>query len=242
MVAQHSIRRHLTQQIPIYGVVLGKLQRAGLYTRPTDVKIGQWEGRDGRKWSSTEPVLWDVISQWTMSTQHAIARFLVPHLAKHGWAIVSDGDVLCREGGNIARLFDSFDNSKAVYCVQHRHEPAETVKMDGQVQSQYVRKNWSSFVAFNCDHPSNKNLTPGVVNTLPGRDLHRFAWLIDEEIGELGPEWNFLVRHSDPSINPKIVHFTDGVPDMPGYENDPYAAEWRLELDTAALGSLSLPG
>ena len=28
-------------------------------------------------------------------------------------------------------------------------------------------------------------------------------------------------------LNPKAVHFTRGTPDMPGYENVPYADEWR---------------
>jgi hypothetical protein len=46
---------------------------------------------------------------------------------------------------------------------------------------------------FNCDHPSNKKLTVEMINTLPGRDLHRFCWLEDDEIGELDPGWNWLV-------------------------------------------------
>ena len=31
--------------------------------------------------------------------------------------------------------------------------------MDGVVQTSYPRKNWSSLMLFNCDHPSVKKLT-----------------------------------------------------------------------------------
>jgi hypothetical protein len=115
--------------------------------------------------------------------------------------------------------------------VKHQFAPPAGVKMDGQRQTQYSRKNWSSFLIFNCGHPSNRCLTSSVdmANTLPGRDLHRFCWLRDDEIGEIDASWNFLVGHSDPEIDPDVVHFTDGVPDMPGYENVPFADEWRGE-------------
>ncbi len=124
------------------------------------------------------------------------------------------------------------DPDKAVMVV--KHPPlGETgkMKMDGQIQTSYARKNWSSVMVFNVDHPSNDALTVEMVNTLPGRDLHRFCWLEDDEIGELPPEWNFLVGHTDTNIDPKIVHFTDGTPGMHGFRNVAYAEEWRAELD-----------
>jgi hypothetical protein len=80
---------------------------------------------------------------------------------------------------------------------------------------------------FNCNHPANAALTLDVVNTLPGRDLHRFAWLDDSEIGDLGPEWNFLVGHTEGVTDPKVVHFTDGPPCLAGFENVEFADEWR---------------
>ena len=218
-VARHSIRWNLTSPIPIYGLVLNELRRAGLYSRPTELRAS----------SVDRPILWDVISDAPMSTEFAISRFLVPHLAKSGWALFMDCDMLVRK--NFSRLFDyKSDNSKyAVMCVKHEHRPVGKSKMDGQLQTKYRRKNWSSFMLFNCDHPSNKKLTVEMVNTLPGRDLHRFCWLEDHEIGELGPEWNYLIGHSQ-SNDPSVVHFTDGLPFMPGYENSPYADEWRAEL------------
>lgn len=218
-VARHSIRRHLTQPIPVLGVVLAELQAAGLYRRPLEY----------RKSAVDKPVMWDTISDAAMSTQHANARFLVPHLAKSGMALFTDGDVLART--NTARLFEQVrGKGKAVYCVHHRYEPPAGTKMDGQEQTRYARKNWSSVMIFDCDHRANKRLTLDLINTVPGRELHRLCWLEDSEIGELDASWNFLVGHSSPDIVPDLVHFTEGVPDMPGYENVPFADEWRAEL------------
>jgi hypothetical protein len=225
-VARQSIRSRLNVPIAIRGVVLSDLQARGLYRRPTNIKINA-EGR---------PEMVDVLSvradyDGRISTQHAIARFLVPTIHGQGMALFVDGDILAR--GNLTELFRiaESDTTKAVWCVKHDYTPADTVKMDGQVQTQYERKNWSSCVLFNCGHPSNRALNPEMVNAVPGRKLHAFYWLDDSEIGEFGPEWNWLVGHSDPAIDPKLVHFTTGTPSMPGYENVPYADEWRLELE-----------
>lgn len=212
-VTRHSIRRRLTVPLSVRGLLLADLHAKGLYRRPTELRGS---------------VTWDMISDAPQATEHANARWLVPHLAKEGWALFLDGDMLAR--ANVMPIFDGLDPNKAVYCVKHVHEPDAAVKMDGQVQTRYPRKNWSSLVIFNCSHPANRALTVEMINTLPGRDLHRFCWLADDLIGALPPEWNFLVGISDPAIVPRILHFTDGTPDMPGYETVPYAAEWRAEL------------
>jgi hypothetical protein len=214
-VARFSLKRKALLPYPVRGLMLDELRRAGLYTRPTEV-------RDGR--------LWDTISEAPMSTEFACSRFLVPFLAaSEGWALFVDSDVLFR--ADVGKLFRACGPSKAVMCVKHRHEPPEGVKMDGQAQLRYARKNWSSVMAFNLSHPANKRLTLEMVNSRPGRDLHAFCWLEDNEIGDLGQEWNWLVGHSDPAIDPKIVHFTDGIPTMPGYETCAYADEWRATLE-----------
>ncbi len=200
--------------VPIRGVILEHLKQDGLYRRPTR------RNADGH--------LWDEISDAPMSTEFAISRFLVPHLAKDGWALFVDCDVMARK--NIDQLFRMARPDKAVMVVKHNHRPASDTKMDGQVQTAYPRKNWSSVCLFNCDHPANRLLTVDMVNTLPGRHLHGFSWLPDDLIGELPVEWNWLAGHSDPAVDPAIVHFTDGVPTMPGYENAAFADEWREEL------------
>ena len=49
-------------------------------------------------------------------------------------------------------------------CVQHDYSPSATIKMDGQAQTIYPRKNWSSVMLFNCGHKSNAKLTQNLVN------------------------------------------------------------------------------
>jgi lipopolysaccharide biosynthesis glycosyltransferase len=217
-VAQKSLIRRLGESIPVHALVLSDLMARGLYSRPMEYRAdGHLAG------------MFDVISDAPMATEHACARFLVKELAKEGWALFMDGDVLVR--ADVAPLFAQLDPAKAVYCVQHDHTPAAEygVKMDGQLQTRYARKNWSSVMAINCDHPANRALTVELVNTVPGRDLHRFCWLQDAEIGELGPEWNYLVGVTKADVEPKIAHFTLGVPNMKGWEDQPYAEEWRAE-------------
>lgn len=215
---RESIRYRLNQPIQTNGLVLSNLRTQGLYYRPTEYRP-----------SAEKPVLWDVISDAPMATEFAISRFLVKHLAKTGWALFMDCDMLAMT--DLSDLFWGLDSSKAVYCVKHKYEPKKTTKMDGQLQTFYRRKNWSSFMLINCDHPSNRALTPELVNTLPGRELHAFCWLKDKEIGELGPEWNFLVGHTDPKVTPKVIHWTNGGPWFKEYENEPYSDEWRSVRD-----------
>jgi len=219
-VAKYSLRKY-ERNIPVYGLVLDSLRDRGLYRRPMEM-------RDGK--------MYDVISDAPMSTEFSNSRFLVPYLAKTGMALFCDCDVLFRT--SVARLFDMVSyGSKAVYCVKHDHQPTETTKMDGQVQTRYYRKNWSSVMIFNCDHPSNQRLTLEMINSLPGRDLHRFCWLEDDEIGALPQEWNYLVGHSKQESSPSLIHFTNGLPDIEGYEDQEFANVW-LAMKPHAVGAL----
>ncbi len=218
-VAKYSLRC-FDKYVPVHGLVLSDLINRGYYSRPTERRAHQ---------------LWDTISDAPMSTEFSISRFLVPFLAKTGLALFCDSDVIFL--ANVSRLFELADGSKAVYCIKHKHDPDEVIKMDGQIQTRYPRKNWSSVMLFDCDHPANQELTLDLVNTLPGRDLHRFCWLNDEEIGELPQEWNYLVGHSMANEPPNIVHFTDGLPDMEGCENQKYAKLW-LDMRAKAVGAL----
>jgi len=222
-VARHSIERRMNLPIPIRGVVLTDLRNGQLYTRPTS-------RREGR--------LWDDISEAPMATEFACSRFLVPTLAKAGLALFMDADMLVR--GDIAKLFALADPKKAVMVVKHDHRPPEGVKMDGQAQTRYARKNWSSVMLFNVDHPANKALTVELCNSVPGRDLHRFCWLEDDQIGALPAEYNYLVGHTKGVDDPKIVHFTDGIPSMDGYGECEFADEWRAELRDWAKGGAIL--
>jgi hypothetical protein len=89
---------------------------------------------------------------------------------------------------------------------------------------------------FNCDHPSNAKLTLEMVNTLPGRDLHRFCWLQDDEIGELPQEWNYLVgvtKLAMPSA-PNLVHWTLGSPNILPPEKTEFSTEYHHLLSAWA--------
>jgi hypothetical protein len=145
--------------------------------------------------------------------------------------------------GDLQKLFAILEANpdRALMCVQQEHRPAESSKMDNQVQTDYWRKNWSSVMAFNLAHPAHDRLTGELLNNAPGRDLHRFCWLRDEEIGALPPEWNWLVRVSEPIDNPAIVHWTLGGPWLPAFADDPYAEEWFALRDASVLAPLTLP-
>ena len=183
------------------------------------------ERRDGR--------LWDSVSQAPMATEFALTRFLVPALCQHrGWAVFCDCDFLWR--ADVCELLEYADPRHAVCVVKHDHRPPEQSKMDGQIQTVYPRKNWSSLMLINCAHPAHGQLTTFAVNAALGRMLHAFAWLRDSEIGALPEAWNWLEGWSAPDIEPKAVHYTRGTPDMAGYEHAPYAEEWRAVLGEVA--------
>ncbi|NBX74745.1 MAG: hypothetical protein EBZ69_06840 [Alphaproteobacteria bacterium] len=214
-VTAFSIQRHASAPVDIFPLKIDRLRAQGLYTRPTST-------RDGR--------LWDDFSDAPMSTEFAITRFLVPHLATTPWAVFCDCDFLWRH--DIFKLINDVDDSKALWCVQHDYRPAEATKMDNQAQTQYSRKNWSSMMVWNVPHPANKKLTLEMVNTLPGRDLHRFCWLADGDIGNVSPTWNWLEGHSDPAINPNVIHYTRGGPWFDNWQHVAFAQEW---LDERAM-------
>lgn len=172
-------------------------------------------------------LLWDVISDAPMTTSHAIARFFVPWLQDYeGWALFTDGDVLCR--ANVEALFACADPRYAVQVVQHPPLPETGIKKAGVPQRPYPRKNWSSVMLWHCGHPANRALTLGVLNTWTGRALHGFEWLTDDQIGPLPEGWNHLVGVSPPRPpeTVQLAHFTLGTPDLPGHECDPFADEW----------------
>ena len=120
-------------------------------------------------------------------------------------------------------------------CVQHDYTPKPGIKMDGQKQTLYPRKNWSSMVLYNCGHPSNEKLSVDLVNNpnYDGAYFHRFAWLKDEEVGSLDPEWNWLVGwYNEPEDGkPKAIHYTEGGPWFKNYRNCEYGDVWKDYLN-----------
>lgn len=188
---------------------LPKLVDHGLITRPVDHR----GGRD-----------YDLVSNAHAATRFALTRFLTPMLCQEGYCLFTDCDmVFLRDPREMLREVRS---EHAVSVVKHDHRPAEVSKMCGQEQSVYARKNWSSVMLFNCDHPANRRLSLRDVNERPGLWLHQFGWLHDSEIGELDPCWNYLVDVQDPPPNVGIVHMTLGGPWLPGWQGGSWDDLW----------------
>lgn len=163
------------------------------------------------------------------STEFTFTRFLVPYLNRYkGWALFCDCDFLFVD--DIEKLFSIADTKYAVMVVQHDYKPKNKKKMDGKDQFTYPRKNWSSLVLWNCNHPKNKILDPELINNprTTGAFLHRFQWLSDNEIGHIPHNWNWLVNwYKEPKDGkPSALHFTEGGPWFENYANCEYAANW----------------
>ena len=172
------------------------------------------------------------------STEFSFTRFLVPYLTGYtGWAIFMDCDFLWR--GDIAEIEQYMDPAYAACVVKHNYEPKETTKMDGQMQTQYPRKNWSSFVLWNCGHSETRNLSLRMVNEQSGLYLHRFNFISDEFIGELPIKFNYLEGWytKDDEPNPLGVHFTRGGPWFKDYVDVEYGNEW-VEMYKKVYGAL----
>lgn len=221
-VCAHSLRRHASIPLRIVRLDQSLLRYLKIYSRTFSLVDGQRiDDRDGRPFS----------------TEFAFSRFLVPGLNFYSdWAIFCDCDFLFT--ADIAQVMDYADPKFACSVVKHRYEPKEQKKMDGAIQTRYRRKNWSSFVLWNCAHPDNRMLTFDAVNHEPGSWLHGFEWLKDEEIGEIPRGWNWLSGVSEPMIfePPPAIHYTLGTPNMPGYEDCPFADLWRRELTLLRQG------
>ena len=161
------------------------------------------------------------------SNSFSYSRFLVPHLNDYtGYAIYMDCDMLLTS--DIFEVLNELDRSRhAVAVVQHDYRPKSNKKYLGAVQHAYPRKNWSSFVVWNCGHHENAIVTPDFVSKSTPATLHRFAWLSDESIGQLDMSWNFLVGEYDkPDFLPKNIHWTLGGPYFNEYQTSDFSAEW----------------
>ena len=163
------------------------------------------------------------------STDFTYTRFMIPSINSYeGFSVFCDCDFLFQ--ADILDLVLSVDPNKAVSVVKHPSYNTHTdIKMDGIAQHNMPRKNWASLIVFNNAHPSNKRLTPYYVNTCtPGRTLHQFSWLGDDEIGSIPLDWNTLddYYHLD---NPKAIHYTDGGPWFEDYQQTMYSHRWWKE-------------
>lgn len=181
------------------------------------------------------------------SVQFSHSRFLTPLVAlsegKTGWALFTDGDLLFLD--DIWKMLKEVDPTKTVMVVPHDFNPTATRKMDGQIQSSYSRKLWSSVMLWNLS--SKKLPTIEMVNEADGGYLHGFRWLDDYDIGFLSESWNWLPNHSpttatgiEAEMNNRplpinAIHYTMGPPvaSMVDREVTPFDGMWRSQFKTA---------
>ena len=162
-------------------------------------------------------------------------RFLTPYLMDYkGWAIFADGDMICN--ADIAELWRMRDPSKAVMVVKHDYQTKALTKYLGNKNENYPRKNWSSVILWNCEHPDNRQLDPAFVESKDGAFLHRFKWLADEQIGEIPKEGNWLAIEYQANPAAKLVHYTLGTPCFEDYENTEMAEFWHEGLHRTEEG------
>ena len=204
-VCRYSILSRVpkTTNLEVFPVIRDILKTAKIYTRETDPGA---------------------------STEFSLTRFLVPYISGYrGYSVFTDLDFLFTV--DITTVMDEVDPEMAVSVVKHpEYTPRGKVKMDGQKQSAYPRKNWSSFMVFNNGHESCRRLTPEYVSTAMPRVLHRFEWCDDKDIGTLDKSWNHLVgEYPMPETTPKGIHHTNGFPGMRGHENSDYSPLWFAE-------------
>jgi len=204
-VCARSLRERSSVPLAISAVKQDRLRLRGVYTRDPAEKA---------------------------STEFALTRFLVPHLTDYkGYALFMDCDFLWR--ADVCDLFDLADATKAVSVVQHDYTPRAQWKMDGQPNVAYPRKNWSSLMLFNCQHPNVRELTPEVVNSRSPSWLHQFSWCGDDEIGALPQEWNWLEGEYEwphDGTTPAAIHFTNGGPWFADHRSVRFGDLWEYEL------------
>ena len=222
-VCAHSIRRRTKSTTSISYLQHRPLRKSGMFSRPwlIDAQTGEFM---------------DLIDSKPFTTEFSHTRFLVPALMEYkGWALFMDCDMIFQS--DIQRLFDLCDDNFAVMCVKHTHVvDGNTTKMDDRQQLRYHRKNWSSFVLWNCRHPANKVLTADRVNCMKGTDLHAFSWLPDNLIGSIPFSYNYIHGVS-PALSakigyrPDVIHYTEGGPWFDTCKDVPYAGNWIDEYE-----------
>lgn len=218
-VAAHSVNARSSRIARVHRLDAADLYQRRLYWRPIEKHNGHGAH--------------DHLSGYSQSTEFAVTRFLVPYIHKTGWALFVDCDMVFL--GDVAELFALADERYAAMVVKHDYTPQQQLKMDGQPQRAYPRKNWSSVILWNCDHVAHTRLGVARVNQWPRQCLHGFGWMTEDEIGELPGNWNWLVGEQPKPLEPKLAHYTLGGPWLPGWKPAEHDEIW-LAAQRAANG------
>ena len=137
-------------------------------------------------------------------TDFTYARYLAPFLCGYeGRSLFLDSDMLLV--GDVAELFKfELEGSVAV------------VRFEGDLSVERP-----SVMLFN--NEKCQALTPKYIEA---GSPQSFDWA--EGVGHLPPEWNYLVGYSS-GVEPKLLHFTQGVPGYRECRGAEYAQHWHRE-------------
>lgn len=149
-------------------------------------------------------------------TPFTYSRFLAPYLCGYkGWSLFLDADMLVE--GDISEIFDCKNPDKAIHVVKG------------------IKKfEWASVMLFN--NEKCKMLTPEFIDQKG--NLLTLSFLKDEEIGDLPSEWNHLVGYDSPREDPKLIHYTQGVPFFAETIKSEHAEKWQK---IAAMMNSAMP-
>lgn len=182
------------------------------------------------------PVEFIPVSGLGGSNAFTLSRFLVPYLSGFtGRAIFMDAsDMLML--ADVKDLADLFDPACAVQVVKHpdyqsQHDRKYIGTQMECDQTNYRRKNWTSVMLMNCDHPAWMGVVPEVVKAATPIHWLTLSNLKDHEIGELDPSWNVLIDEGQDDTNAKVLHWTAGIPRFKHYQNARRSKDWFREME-----------
>jgi len=160
------------------------------------------------------------------NTEFTYSRFLIPYLENYeGFSMFLDDDFFFVE--TPLRMFYYMRPDDAVACIQYRQYEHVKTKFNGAVNIDYPCKLWSSMMFFNNGHEDCKKLTPEVVNTWTGKQLHQFEWT--DKISKIPEKYIFTEGYDDPveKWHYTGIHYTRGGP-------------WIDNMDTSIIDNLDV--
>jgi len=146
-------------------------------------------------------------------TEFTYSRFLAPWLSSYeGYSLFVDSDFLCLHDVIELLMYPIAEPECAVYVAKNPTRKFE----------------WPSLMLF--DNTRCKILTPKFVDDKLNH-LFNFAWA--EKVGNLPLEWNHLANYDTPRPDPKMVHFTQGIPVWPETKDSEHVKAWFEAFDHA---------
>jgi len=151
------------------------------------------------------------------STEFTYSRFLIPYLENYeGFSLFIDNDFIFKK--SLLPMFYYLNPDDAVACIKYPQYQHDESKFNGEVNIDYPCKLWSSMMFFNNSHEDCKKLTPEVVNTWTGKQLHQFEWT--DAISEIPQKYIFVEGYDNPEEKWDYtgIHYTRGGPWIDGMD------------------------